>query len=78
MLRVSGLRCFPHAALEIRPGLARVCRDPASGKALLLKAIFLLGRDRSLRMRNSEWIYGMDRTTGESLGVARRSGHPSA
>ena len=53
-LTVSGLRCIEHAELEIPPGLALVCGDNGSGKTSLLEAMFLLGRGRSFRTRNSE------------------------
>jgi recombinational DNA repair ATPase RecF len=51
VLTVSSLRCIEHAELGIPPGLARV-----SAKTLLLEAVFLLGRGRSFRARNSEPI----------------------
>src|ERR1700694_1340917 len=53
-LAVTGLRCIEHAELEIPPGLTLVCGDNGSGKTSLLEAIFLLGRGRSFRTRNSE------------------------
>jgi len=53
-LTVSDLRCIEHAELEIPPGLALVCGDNGSGKTSLLEAMFLLGRGRSFRTRNSE------------------------
>lgn len=53
-LTVTHLRCIEHAQLEIPPGLALVCGDNGSGKTSLLEAVFLLGRGRSFRTRNSE------------------------
>jgi len=37
---------------------------------------FLAGLDRSFRIGNSEWIFGVDRATWESLRVVVPSGHP--
>src|SRR5438105_5456396 len=53
-LAVTQLRCIEHAELEIPPGLALICGGNGSGKTSLLEAIFLLGRGRSFRTRNSE------------------------
>ncbi|HJX21982.1 MAG TPA: AAA family ATPase, partial [Steroidobacteraceae bacterium] len=53
-LTVNQLRCIEHAQLEIPPGLALICGDNGSGKTSLLEGIFLLGRGRSFRTRNSE------------------------
>ena len=53
-LTVTHLRCIEHAQLEIPPGLALIYGGNGSGKTSLLEAIFLLGRGRSFRTRNSE------------------------
>ena len=53
-LTVTQLRCIEHAQLEIPPGLALICGGNGSGKTSLLEGIFLLGRGRSFRTRNSE------------------------
>src|SRR5437868_2167356 len=53
-LTVTHLRCIEHAQLEIPPGLALICGGNGSGKTSLLEGIFLLGRGRSFRTRNSE------------------------
>src|ERR1700726_3282031 len=70
-LSVSGLRCIEHAELEIPPGLALVCGDNGSGKTSLLESIFLLGRGRSFRTRNSERLIRHGR---ERLVVFGRTG----
>src|SRR5882762_2618804 len=74
-LTVSGLRCIEHAELEIPPGLALVCGDNGSGKTSLLEAMFLLGRGRSFRTRNSERLI---RRGQDHLRVIGRVGGPSA
>jgi DNA replication and repair protein RecF len=51
---VSNLRCIEHADLEVAPGLTLLWGDNGSGKTSLLEAIFLLGRGRSFRTRNTE------------------------
>src|SRR6202163_27221 len=73
-LTVSGLRCIEHAALEIPPGLALVCGDNGSGKTSLLEAMFLLGRGRSFRTRNSERLI---RRGQDHLRVTGHVGGPS-
>src|SRR6202521_3904781 len=73
-LTVTGLRCIEHAALEIPPGLALVCGDNGSGKTSLLEAMFLLGRGRSVRKRNSERLI---RRGQDHLRVIGRVGGPS-
>jgi DNA replication and repair protein RecF len=59
---VSGLRCIAQAELEIPEALTLICGPNASGKTSLLEGIFLLGRGRSFRTRNSERLitYGED------------------
>jgi DNA replication and repair protein RecF len=51
---VSDLRCIEHAQLDVAPGLTLLWGDNGSGKTSLLEAIFLLGRGRSFRTRNTE------------------------
>jgi len=53
-LSVTHLRCIEQAQLEIPPGLALIFGGNGSGKTSLLEAMFLLGRGRSFRTRNSE------------------------
>src|ERR1700682_1008333 len=73
-LTVSGLRCIEHAELEIPPGLASGYVDHGSGKTGPLEAIFLLGRCRSFRMRNSERLIQRGQ---DHLRVIGRVGGPS-
>src|SRR5436189_5409940 len=64
-LTVTQLRCIEHAELEIPPGLALIYGGNGSGKTSLLEAVFLLGRGRSFRTRNSERLirHGQSRFT---------------
>ena len=53
-LSVTQLRCIHGADLELPPGLTLLSGPNGAGKTSLLEAIFLLGRGRSFRTRNSE------------------------
>ena len=53
-LVVRDVRCIEHAELEIPSGLTLLWGDNGSGKTSLLEAMFLLGRGRSFRTRNTE------------------------
>lgn len=53
-LTVSNLRSIEQAELVLPPGLALVVGGNGSGKTSLLEAIFLLGRGRSFRTRNTD------------------------
>jgi DNA replication and repair protein RecF len=53
-LTVDDLRCIEHAELHLHPGHNLIWGGNGSGKTSLLEAIFLLGRGRSFRTRNSE------------------------
>jgi DNA replication and repair protein RecF len=61
-LIASQVRCIEQAELEIPDSLTLIWGPNASGKTSLLEAIFLLGRGRSFRTRNSERLirYGQD------------------
>lgn len=52
-LAVSSLRCIDHAQLEVSGGLTLIWGGNGSGKTSLLEAMFLLGRGRSFRTRNT-------------------------
>ncbi|HEY0767744.1 MAG TPA: DNA replication/repair protein RecF [Steroidobacteraceae bacterium] len=52
-LAVSNVRCIECAELEVPPGLSLVWGGNGSGKTSLLEAMFLLGRGRSFRIRNT-------------------------
>jgi DNA replication and repair protein RecF len=53
-LAVRDVRCIEQADMEIAPGLTLIWGDNGSGKTSLLESIFLLGRGRSFRTRNTE------------------------
>src|SRR2546423_6968812 len=57
-IAVSNLRCVEHAELALHPGHNLIWGGNGSGKTSLLEAIFLLGRGRSFRTRNSERLIG--------------------
>jgi DNA replication and repair protein RecF len=64
-LRVEDLRCIEHAGLALDPGHNLIWGINGSGKTSLLESIFLLGRGRSFRTRNSERLirHGQARLT---------------
>jgi DNA replication and repair protein RecF len=53
-LSVQNLRCLQRVELDLHPGRNLIIGANGSGKTSLLEAIFLLGRGRSFRTRNSE------------------------
>ncbi len=71
-LRVDNVRCVEQAELELHPGQNLIWGSNGSGKTSLLEAIFLLGRGRSFRTRNSERLV---RHGQESLVVFGRVGN---
>ena len=62
-LTVDDVRCIEHAELHLHPGHNLIWGGNGSGKTSLLESIFLLGRGRSFRTRNSERLirHGRDR-----------------
>src|SRR5579862_5463613 len=62
---VDNLRCIEHAKLQLHPNHNLVWGGNGSGKTSLLESIFLLGRGRSFRTRNSERLiqHGKDPLT---------------
>lgn len=53
-LTLRDLRCIEQAELSLHPGRNLIWGGNGSGKTSLLEGIFLLGRGRSFRTRNSE------------------------
>jgi DNA replication and repair protein RecF len=53
-LSIQNLRCLRQAELDLHRGRNLIVGANGSGKTSLLEAIFLLGRGRSFRTRNSE------------------------
>ena len=72
-LALDNLRCIERAELSLAPGINLICGPNASGKTSLLEAIYLLGRGRSFRTRNSERLI---RWGEPSLQSAGRSAGP--
>ena len=84
-LTVRDLRCIERVELSLHPGRNLIWGGNGSGKTSLLEGIFLLGRGRSFRTRNSERLirHGQDhlvvfgRTEGsglDSAGLVHASG----
>lgn len=53
-LTIRNFRCLEQAELSLHPGRNLIWGGNGSGKTSLLEAVFLLGRGRSFRTRNSE------------------------
>src|SRR3981189_1192357 len=79
-LTVEDVRCLQRAELALDARRNLIWGGNGSGKTSLLEAIFLLGRGRSFRTRNSERLirYGKERlvvfgrtggATGQAVGV---------
>ena len=79
-LHLGDLRCLRSAELELHPRLNLISGDNGSGKTSVLEAIYLLGRGRSFRTRNTSqlirhgqqrlWVHGRTGPEpGHTLGV---------
>src|ERR1700690_1005960 len=75
-LALENLRCIQRAEVAPAPGINLIFGPNASGKTSLLESIFLLGRGRSFRTRNSERLirHGRDRLV--VFGRTSREGNP--
>jgi len=60
-LIVDDVRCIEHAELQLHPGQNLIWGGNGSGKTSLLESIFILGRGRSFRTRNSERLIRLGR-----------------
>lgn len=62
-LTIRDLRCIEQAELSLHPGRNLIWGGNGSGKTSLLEGMFLLGRGRSFRTRNSERLvrHGQER-----------------
>src|SRR5579862_6637343 len=62
-LTAQNVRCIEQAELSLHPGCNLIWGPNGSGKTSLLEAMFLLGRGRSFRTRNSERLicHGQER-----------------
>ena len=72
-LSVANLRCIERAELGIAPGLTLIWGGNGSGKTSLLEAIFLLGRGRSFRTRNTERLIRRGQDHLRVIGHVQRS-----
>src|SRR5579883_322856 len=79
-LTVRDLRCIEQAELSLHPGRNLIWGGNGSGKTSLLEGLFLLGRGRSFRTRNSERLirHGQDRLVvfGRTEGAGPEFGGP--
>jgi DNA replication and repair protein RecF len=88
-LALENLRCIQRAELDLASGANLIHGPNASGKTSLLEGIYLLGRGRSFRTRNTERLIShgqgglraMGRTSGDlsqSIRVEVARGKPTA
>jgi DNA replication and repair protein RecF len=72
-LALENLRCIQRAELVLAPGINLIRGPNASGKTSLLEGIYLVGRGRSFRTRNSERLIrhaeDMLQAMGRTLGA---------
>src|SRR5579864_1365840 len=73
-ITVSNLRCIEHADLELPSGLTLIWGGNGSGKTSLLEAMFLLGRGRSFRTRNTHRLIRRGQDQMRVIGRIRRAG----
>ena len=82
---INNLRCLHHAELALVPGRNLIYGANGSGKTSLLEALYLLGRGRSFRTRNSEKLitHGerqlvvFGRLANQTLGLQVSRGEPT-
>ena len=67
-LALENLRCIERAELAPAPGINLIFGPNASGKTSLLEGIYLLGRGRSFRTRNSERLIRHGEATLRAVG----------
>ena len=74
-LAIQNLRCVQQATLDLSPTRNLIIGANGSGKTSLLEAIFMLGRGRSFRTRNSERLITHSESCmvvhGRTAGVSR-------
>ena len=72
-ITISNLRCVEHAQIGLSPRLTLVYGGNGSGKTSLLEGIFVLGRGRSFRTRNSQRLIRRGQTHMRVTGQIRRT-----
>jgi DNA replication and repair protein RecF len=70
-IMVTNLRCIEQAELRLPSGLALIYGGNGSGKTSLLEGMFILGRGRSFRTRNSERLIRRGQTHMRVTGVVQ-------
>jgi DNA replication and repair protein RecF len=70
-LALENIRCIERAELALADGTTLIRGPNASGKTSILEGIYLLGRGRSFRTRNSERLIRHDNATLRAIGRAR-------
>ncbi len=53
---IENVRCIERAELDLHPGQNLIWGPNGSGKSSLLEGLFLLGRGRSFRTRNTDRV----------------------
>jgi DNA replication and repair protein RecF len=72
LITVSNLRCIEHAEISLPPGLTLIYGGNGSGKTSLLEGMFVLGRGRSFRTRNTERLIRRGQTHMRVTGEIQR------
>jgi DNA replication and repair protein RecF len=67
-LALENLRCIQRAELGLAPGITFILGPNGSGKTSILEGIYLLGRGRSFRTRNSERLIGHGQERLQAMG----------
>jgi DNA replication and repair protein RecF len=67
-LALENIRCIQRAELALAPGINLIAGPNASGKTSLLEGIYLLGRGRSFRTRNTEQLIRHGEASLHALG----------
>jgi len=76
-ITITNLRCIERAEVRLPDGLALIYGGNGSGKTSLLEGIFVLGRGRSFRTRNSERLISRGQTHMRVTGEVKRIGGDS-
>jgi DNA replication and repair protein RecF len=72
-IAIDNFRCIERAELRLPRGLTLIYGGNGSGKTSLLEAMFVLGRGRSFRTRNSERLIRRGQAHMRVIGQAERS-----
>jgi DNA replication and repair protein RecF len=76
-LALENIRCIQRAELALAPGINLIHGPNASGKTSILEGIYLLGRGRSFRTRNTERLIRHEAAALQVIGrTAGAASHP--